>query len=213
MVYERKHMLNLTHVLMLLMLSGVPEDVVRVSAHVDAETLVVGNEYKIVFEAQFKDGWSGGKAGISAPFLQIDVPSSIELTGRELKTFKELSRNDFIQEPYERLVRESPLEVGFKLIKKPDPNEPFGLNFVTYASPASGDDAHFIRRRLSLPVAPKATAESVEPTLSNWGPDGLLQIGDKAAPFSLPQADGKKVALGQYLGKKNVVVTTYRAHW
>lgn len=206
-------MISMNQVLMLLILSTVPEDVVRVSARVDADSLLVGSEYTIVFDARFKDGWSGGKAGISAPFLQIEVPASAELTGRVLKTYKELSRNEFIQEPFERLVRDTPLEIGFKVIKEPDANEQFGLNFVTYATPASGDDAHFVRQRLSLPIAPNASAELVEPTRSNWGPEGLLQIGDKAAPFSLPQADGKKVALGQYLGKKNVVVMTYRAHW
>lgn len=206
-------MMNLPQVLMLLVLSGVPENVVHVSAQVDADALSVGSEYKIVFDAHFKDGWSGGMAGIPAPFLQIEVPTSVELTGRVLKTYKELSRNEFIEEPFERLVRETPLEIGFKVIKEPDANEPFGLNFVSYASPASGDDAYFVRRRLSLPIAPNASAELVEPTRSNWGPEGLLQIGDKAAPFSLPRADGSKVSLGQYRGKKNVIVMTYRAHW
>ncbi len=48
---------------------------------------------------------------------------------------------------------------------------------------------------------------------SKWGKNQLLKIGDKAAAFMLPRADGEKVGLKQYRGKKNVIVTTYRAHW
>ena len=57
-------------------------------------------------------------------------------------------------------------------------------------------------------------AVEVPATTSKWGVDEkLLQIGDKATDFVLPRADGSEVALEPYLGEKNIIVTTYRAHW
>jgi peroxiredoxin len=36
-----------------------------------------------------------------------------------------------------------------------------------------------------------------------------LQVGDKAPDFTLPDQNGNKVSLSQYLGKKNVVLAFY----
>lgn len=36
-----------------------------------------------------------------------------------------------------------------------------------------------------------------------------LNVGDKAPDFSLPDQNGKTVKLGDYLGKKNVVLAFY----
>ncbi len=36
-----------------------------------------------------------------------------------------------------------------------------------------------------------------------------LKVGDKAPDFTLPDQNGNKVSLGQYLGKKNVVLAFY----
>jgi peroxiredoxin len=52
----------------------------------------------------------------------------------------------------------------------------------------------------------------VAPTRSEWGQTQTLQIGDKAEKFALP-SKGSKVSLKKYLGKKNVIVNTYRAFW
>ena len=41
----------------------------------------------------------------------------------------------------------------------------------------------------------------------------LLKIGDKAPAFNLPRPDGTAFDVSQWLGKKNVIVTTYRAFW
>ena len=38
---------------------------------------------------------------------------------------------------------------------------------------------------------------------------GPLQVGDKAPDFTLPDQNGNKVSLAQYLGKKNVVLAFY----
>jgi peroxiredoxin len=40
-----------------------------------------------------------------------------------------------------------------------------------------------------------------------------LKIGSKAPDFSLPSVSGGKVSLGQYLGKKNVVISFVPAAW
>ena len=67
------------------------------------------------------------------------------------------------------------------------------------------------RRR---PVAAYARAKEADRNASDWGENKRrLQLGDKAALFELPRADGSTVPLAQYLGRKNVLVTTYRAFW
>jgi cytochrome oxidase Cu insertion factor (SCO1/SenC/PrrC family) len=40
-----------------------------------------------------------------------------------------------------------------------------------------------------------------------------IKIGDKAPDFTLENLDGKKVALNNYRGKKNVVLVFYRGYW
>lgn len=189
-----------------------PDDVVTVSARIEAESLSVGQTYEIILDVKFKDGWSGRRAGIKAPILQIDVPPSVKLIGKVLKTYRELSRNEFLQEPFERLAKKRRERISFELIKKPKRGEKFGLSILSYAS-ESPNDAWFIRRRLSLPVAAKATSQPDSSTKSQWGEEDLLQIGDEAPNFELPRADGTTVTLAQFRGKKNVLLSTYRAHW
>jgi peroxiredoxin Q/BCP len=36
-----------------------------------------------------------------------------------------------------------------------------------------------------------------------------LKVGDKAPDFTLPDQNGNKISLSQYLGKKNVVLAFY----
>ena len=38
---------------------------------------------------------------------------------------------------------------------------------------------------------------------------GPLKVGDKAPDFTLPDQNGNKVSLNQFLGKKNVVLAFY----
>ncbi len=40
-----------------------------------------------------------------------------------------------------------------------------------------------------------------------------VKVGDKAPSFTLPGISGEKVSLGQYLGKKNVVISFVPAAW
>ena len=44
-------------------------------------------------------------------------------------------------------------------------------------------------------------------------PSDVLQIGDRADAFTLARADGTTISLADYKGKKNVLITTYRAFW
>ncbi len=186
-----------------------PVDAMTISARVEEGS----RAHDIVLEVRFKEGWNGSGAGVPAPILQIDVPAAARLTGRVLKSHRELARNDFLQEPFEQLLKGSTARVGFRLPDESAPGEAFGLNVLVYLSREGTDDAWFVRQRLELPVAPGSTAHSVSAATSDWGEEELLQIGDQAAPFSLHRADGTTLALSEYLGKKNIIVTTYRAHW
>jgi cytochrome oxidase Cu insertion factor (SCO1/SenC/PrrC family) len=40
-----------------------------------------------------------------------------------------------------------------------------------------------------------------------------IKIGEKAPDFTLENLDGKRIALGNYRGKKNLVLVFYRGHW
>lgn len=191
---------------------AIADDPIGITATLDATSLEVGNEYEFVVEV-FADDVSTSKAGIPAPFLQIDVPPSVKLTGKVLETYKELSKNEFLQAPYERLLKKLPARIGFQLVAPPKPDETIGLNVIAYIEGPEGERT-FLRRRLELPLAPGATAVPGDANDSSWGKDEeLLQIGDRAAPFELPRADGTLVALESLLGEKNLIVTTYRAYW
>ena len=194
-------------------LGATPGDAFTVSARLDAESIAVGDKYEIVLEWHVAEGLSSDGAGIPAPILQIDVPRGVTLSGKVLKKHRELAQNEFLEAPFERLLKESPVRIEFKLRKELTADDRIGLNILAYVGSSESGEASFVRRRLELEVAPNAEAKSAETTNSNWGTGKRLHIGDKAAAFSLPQADGQKVALKDYLGKKNIIVTTYRAHW
>ncbi len=207
-------MIALTTVLAPLLLASLPGDAFNASATLVADKLEVGQKYYIALDIKLSDKALTSKAGIPSPILQIQVPPSVELTGKVLSTYKELASNEFLQQPFERMVKPRKNKIRFKLIKQPAANERIFLNLVAYVNPDRKDDEnYFIRRRLSIALTPGAVAEVVSPDVSDWSVEGSLQIGDEAALFELPKADGSKVALKDYLGKKNVVVTTYRAFW
>ncbi len=193
--------------------AATPDGAFSVSATIDAGSLVTGQEYDIVIDWKVAEGLSPGGAGVPAPILQIDAPRAIQLSGKVLRDHRELAQNEFLQAPYERLLKESPARIGFKLRKEPGSDDSIGLNILAYIGYGESGEARFVRRRLELRLAPNATATPAESTNSKWGKNQLLEIGDKAATFRLPRADGEKVGLQQYRGKKNVLVTTYRAHW
>lgn len=200
----------------MLAIGEVPPEALSASASIDGKRLRRNAEYEITLEIETAPGWSATDSGVPNPLLQIDVPESARLSGRVIDSFQALSRNDFLMEPYERLVDKPVIVIPFKptrhITKAGDGDESFGLNILAYLKSPDGE-THFVRRRLELPLAPKAVAESGDANKSNWGVEDTLDIGEKADDFTLPRADGSTVSLSDYIGKKNVIVTTYRAHW
>jgi len=191
-----------------------PGDEVPVYAFIAADSLEVGGEYELEIFVDLPAAANASESGAPAPFLQIDVPPSIQLGGRYLKTYKELSENEFLQEPYERLLKENPARIPFKVVAEPGEDERIALNILGYVKPGGGERDFFMRRRFELPVEAGVDAEEVAAENSGWGVDEkLLKIGDQAVDFALPRADGTKVKLSDHLGKSNVIVTTYRAFW
>ncbi|MFT4537836.1 MAG: hypothetical protein ACI841_000082 [Planctomycetota bacterium] len=203
-----------TLLLALALTVGDPSENIQTAAFIEADALEVGGEYEILIEINFPEAVTAGKAGVPAPFLQIDVPPSVRLTGKTLTTHRELARNEFIQEPYERLLKEAVNFIPFELIAEPKPDERIGLNLVAYVSAGDGSEPTFFRRRLELPVRGSVDAVATKKKRSDWGTDkSLLQIGQKMKGLSLPGVDGVQVDLGQWIGKKNLIVSTYRAYW
>lgn len=207
----------MTHILacsLALFCNQPPGDVLSISATLDAEALSVGSNYEIVLKVEIKEGWSAAAAGVPAPLVQIGVPASVELSGKVLTSPTELSRNDFLQAPFERLVKNEEERIGFSLVKAPSAEERIWLNVLAYVTQDPTADSFFIRRRLALEVKPRAQAIGVVASKSDWGIDKhSLQIGEPAADFSLPKAFDPPIGLSNYLGQKYVIVTTYRAHW
>lgn len=199
---------------LVLFISQPPGDVLSISATLEADQLAVGSNYEIVLKVEIKEGWSAAAAGVPSPLVQIDVPPSVELSGKVLTSQRELSRNEFLEAPFERLLKSEEEHIGFSLVKAPGAKEQIGLNIMAYVSQDPTVDSFFIRRRFALDVKPRAQAVSVVAAQSDWGIDKhLLQIGDPAEDFSLPKAFDPPIGLGNYLGQKNIIVTTYRAHW
>jgi len=189
-------------------------NMINVSATLDAKSFVVGQAYEIQLTVSVAEGWSASAAGIPKPILQIDVPKSVQLSGKVLSDHRELSRNEFLRAPYERLIEVGSSVVEFTLTSEPSADDRIGLNIIAYVRQGEDEDAFFVRKRLELPVEPGATAQSGDSSTSTWGGEGSgLQIGDRAKPFALPRADGSTVTLDDYLGKTNIILTTYRAHW
>lgn len=188
-----------------------PDHAMTVTAKIDAETLEIGKEYDIELNITFAEGVSASSSGVPAPIVQIDPPKSISLSGKVLIQFRDLARNEFLQEPYERLIGEFPARIKFKLKKRPSKTEQIHFSVLAYVRANEND--YFVRQRYAIPVKAGAFSTLIDPTESKWGKEKLLQLGDKAAPFSLPRADGSILSLGKILGKQNIVITTYRANW
>ncbi len=189
------------------------DEVVTVSAVIQADALEVGVRYNIELNVEVRKGWSASGAGIPAPLVQIKVPASAQLVGKVLTGRRALSRNEYLRAPFERQLDAKATKIPFTLKRKPNAEDHFVLNVLAYVSTADKASSRFVRRRLRIPLTPNAVAEQLPPDSSDWGVTDHLQIGEAAAPFTLPRADGSTVSLARFLGKQNVVVTTYRAHW
>jgi len=203
-------------ILVATLMATATDETVNIAAWIEADALVVGQEYELILELELGPGRSSGSAGIPAPFLQIDVPDSVKLSGKYVTSYRDLSKNEFLNEPYERLLRKVPAKIGFTLTSEPAADETIGLSVTGYASYKEDGEVRtfFYRKRLELPVKAGADAALGDPTDSTWGAnEELLDIGDDATPFVLARADGSEFDMASVLGKKNIIVTTYRAFW
>ncbi len=193
--------------------AGAPADAVKVTAKIMNQSWGPGEGGQIVIEVTTAKGWSTTETGLAAPLLQIKVPPSVKLLGKVLTSMTELKENEFIYSPYEKLLKDSRTRLPFTLEKLPDESETIGLTVLGYVSKKGDKIGYFFRERLELPLKSQATASEVDATDSTWGTLDVLQIGDKADDFELTSLEGETVSLSQYLGKKNVIVSTYRAFW
>lgn len=182
-------------------------------------SLLVGETYSATLIVQLSPDSEGrelsaAKAGVPGFLVQLDVPPSVELIGKAPGNLRELGKNNHLQEPFERMIDAFPAQIEFKLIGEPGPTETLGINLVGYLTPGEARKSNFVRKRLELPLTPGAASLEVKADKSNWGEDKkLLQIGSRASDFGVPRADGSELRLSHYLGEKNIIVTTYRAHW
>lgn len=161
------------------------------------------------------EGWSTGadrrRPGV---MVQFDVPESVTLAGRVIESPRELARNEFLEEPFERAIPESGASIDFTLNRTPAPGETLGVNVVAYLQGPESEGRRFVRRRIDLPLTAGATATADTPaTASTWGRNGTLAIGQKAPAMVLSKADGSSVDLAEMLGERPIVITTYRAFW
>lgn len=190
----------------------VDTDAFSVRVTLDAGNLEVGGKYELEIFVEMAKGWSSSEAGMPAPILQIRAPACVKLEGEVLHGQRDLSRNEYLFAPYERLIKNNEAHVEFTLVNAPSADDHFALNVVAYVG-TDDEEQRFIRKRIVVPIAANASGSEVAVTSSVWGDHGTLEIGDKAVAFSLPRADGSTLDLSSYLGKKNVIVTTYRAFW
>ena len=186
----------------------------RVTATIPAGGLEVGSTFGVDLRLEFGEGWTDTDGGVPGAIVQLDVPGSVRPVGRVLTDFKELSRNEFLQAPYERLVRGDAASIELELLAEPDDADRIGVNVIAYLTNTEGRTT-FARRRVALPIVAGATSSADTQALtSDWGTDAAgLQIGDAAPDFTLPRADGSTVTLSERLGDGSVIVTTYRAFW
>ncbi len=158
------------------------------------------------------DGWSASAAGIPNPLLQLEPGNGAKLEGKVLEG-RAQARNEYLFAPYERMIEPGVTNIPLQVAGD---GETIGVNFVAYVRKEGEDKAYFVRRRVDLPLIAGSTASSSSPaSRSSWGPPGatVLSIGDKAPDFEVPRADGSTLRLSDYLGKHDVIITTYRAHW
>jgi hypothetical protein len=185
-----------------------------VRATIAEEALTVGRPFTVELGIDYAEGWSGDDGGVPGAIVQLDVPDSVRPVGRVLTEFRELSRNEFLQAPYERLVRGDEASIELTLVGEPGDDDRIGVNVIAYLTNDDGR-AVFARRRVELPVAAGAEGSADNQALrSDWGTEAAgLQIGEKAPDFTLPRADGSTLTLSERLGEGSVIVTTYRAFW
>lgn len=187
-------------------------EVLTLEARLGEAELAAGSEHELVVTAALAAGWAPSTKDL-VPVLQIDVPEGVELLGETHDTIREQARNEFLTAPFERILEMGAQPVAFRVTEVPADDAVLALNVVAYLHTEEEQAATFLRRRFELPLKPGAAAREVPATSSRWGRGDFLQIGDEASSFELPRADGSFLLLDELLYKKDILITTYRAHW
>lgn len=151
-----------------------PEEAVRFEARLDlrptGEQPAAGDRAEIRVELAWPDTVSASEAGLPAPILQLDVPACARLTEEHVTGYRALSRNEFLEAPYERLVRDTTASIPLELVAPPAEGDTVGLVLVAYVSDPAGERVRFLRRRIELPLAPGATSRAGDDLDSSWAP-------------------------------------------
>jgi len=159
------------------------------------------------------DGLSALGGSAPTTLLQLDVPPSVQLEGRVIDDPRQLQRNEFVEEPYERQFDPAGGEVAFRLTGTPAPGERLGVSVLLFLEDEDGGRT-FVRRRVDLPLTGGTSRTTSSPaTDSGWGRNRTLEIGQRATAHDLPRADGTTLELDELLGQRPIVITTYRAFW
>jgi len=190
-----------------------PPVTIRASIPADA-ALEEDAEATFSIEIELAEGWAATAGTLDKPIVQIQVPDSCSLDGRYLSSHADLAKNEFIQQPFERLVAlDEPTPVPFTVDAAPGESDAFRINVIFYASPGEDSATELVRARVELPVRAGAIARSIASVPATWGEGEEYGPGDLVEGFTLARGDGTSLDISPWLGEKLVLVTTYRAYW
>jgi len=176
------------------------------------ENAGAGGVWQMTVTVEVGTGWDASGGGMPKPLIQLDPGKGATLEGKVLDD-RAQARNDYLFAPYERLVNVGESEIPLWVV---DPDATIGVNLIAYVRKDGQEGAHFVRRRVDLSLSAGSVASSSTLAMhSNWGPPSYttMNIGDRAADFTLPHADGSTLTLSDEIGDQDIILTTYRAFW
>ncbi|MEM8710299.1 MAG: hypothetical protein AAGG01_05065 [Planctomycetota bacterium] len=176
---------------------------------------------RAVIELQLAPGVSAQSSGIPGCIVQLDPPPGVELLGERVLEFEALRDNEFLMEPWERLMDKNRLTVPLRLAADLAPDATLGINVIGYVASSPGKDDAFFRQRLELPLLADSTAFRGDPTQTSWGPFGAeidtpgpLTIGESIPAFRLPRLGADRPwSSAEVIGTQPALIVTYRGHW
>lgn len=185
---------------------------------VTASLRASGEEFEAVVRFDLSGGLTAHDSGIPGFIVQLDAPPGVELIGERVLEFEALRDNEFLMEPWERLVEGEELVLPLRFSA---PGKTLGINVVGYVATSPGEDDTFVRMRLELPLTEGATTHIGDSSQSSWGPlenerlgPPTLQIGDPMPAISLPRlASDEPWSTESLLGTSPFLLVTYRGHW
>ena len=148
------------------------------------------------------------------PVLQLDLPDGVRLVERPIEDpqGRRATLDLYSGFPWGRFVFAPEVEIPLEI--DADADGTIALNVTTYLDGERPEDAVFVRRRLELEASYGATARTVEPTTTAWGPGGLTHVGDRAPAFDLPAGVGDRLVLADELAHgQPLFLLTYRSDW